>query len=342
MQPVNIDVPPSGQLCQLAEDVYWARFELPFRLNHINLYMIDTGDGLCLIDAGVNTQATAQSWQALFDGPLAGQQISRLIITHHHVDHIGYGGELARRFGLKMEMTKAEAEHAHWLYALSDSEYGQISAEHYRAFGLEEEHIQATRTGGSRFRRMSAPFSEIKYISAGETITTPAGKWVIRTDRGHSDAHISLMDTDRKLYIGVDFLLPRISPNISADIRNRDDDLLSAYLHYLDEMQHLDDEVIVFPGHDWPFTHAGRRAKQLIAHHHDRLALLIEAARDAPLSTSDAIDVLFGRRFSDHELYFASGEARAHLNHLVATDIMAQIQADGQADMFFLNEPRGD
>ena len=44
MQPVNIDVPPSGQLCQLAEDVYWARFELPFRLNHINLYMIDTGD----------------------------------------------------------------------------------------------------------------------------------------------------------------------------------------------------------------------------------------------------------------------------------------------------------
>ena len=62
-------------------------------------------------------------------------------------------------------MTKAEAEHAHWLYALSDSEYGQISAEHYRAFGLEEEHIQATRTGGSGSGVCQHPFSEIKYIS---------------------------------------------------------------------------------------------------------------------------------------------------------------------------------
>jgi len=342
MQQLDIEVPAAGQLCRLAEDLYWARFELPFRLNHINLYIIDTGEGLCLIDAGVNTAKTAQCWQALFDGPLAGKQISRLIVTHHHVDHIGYAGELARRFGLKMEMTEAEAEHARWLYALTDAEYGKVSAEHYRAFGLEDEHIQATATGGSRYRRMSAPFSDIAYLSAGETITTPAGNWVIRIDRGHSDAHISLMDTARQLYIGVDFLLPRISPNISADIRDRDDDLLSAYLIYLEEMQLLDDKVKVFPGHDWPFAHAGRRARQLIAHHQDRLALLIEAARTAPLSTSDAINFLFGRRFSDHELYFASGEARAHLNYLVAQNMMVQEQTEGQADLFYLKDTQRD
>ena len=342
MQPLDIDVPATGQLRQLADDIYWARFELPFRLNHINLYIIDTGDGLCLIDAGVNTQATADSWQALFDGPLAGKSISRLIITHHHVDHLGYAGELARRFGLKMEMTEAEAEHARWLYALSDAEYGKITAAHYRAFGLEEVHIQATATGGSRYRRMSSAFSDIGYVGAGDVITTPAGRWVIRTDRGHSDDHISLMDSERNLYIGMDFLLPRISPNISADIRNREDDLLSAYLEYLDEMSHLDDEVKVFPGHDWPFIQAGRRAKQLISHHHDRLALLSDAARISPLSTSDAIDVLFGRRFSDHELYFASGEARAHLNYLVAQKILEQETIAGQPDLFHLKAQGGD
>ena len=30
------------------------------------------------------------------------------------------------------------------------------------------------------------------------------------------------------------------------------------------------------------------------------------------------MDELFGRTFGDHEMYFASGEARVHLNHLVA------------------------
>ena len=336
MNAVNVDVPQYGQLCQLAPDLYWARFTLPFRLNHINLYMLDTDDGWCLIDAGVNDEDTARHWQQLLTGPLSHQPVCRLVITHHHVDHIGYAGELARRFSIPMEMTAAEAEHAQWLYGLSDPDYQQIAAEHYQHFGVEEEHIQAVATSTSRFRRLAAPFAPITLLKAGDSIQSTHGLWHIRTDRGHSDEHISLTDTDRQLMIGGDFLLPRISPNISADIRDRDEDLLSAYFTYLEEMQHLSDEMKVFPGHDWPFTHAGMRAAELIAHHHQRLEQLCTAARHTDITTSDAIDILFGRRFGDHELYFASGEARAHLNYLVAHHRMEKTELSGQPDRFRL------
>ena len=52
MKPLDIPVPEYGALTQLADDLYWARFALPFRLNHINLYVLDTPDGWCLVDTG--------------------------------------------------------------------------------------------------------------------------------------------------------------------------------------------------------------------------------------------------------------------------------------------------
>ena len=111
-------------------------------------------------------------------------------------------------------------------------------------------------------------------LQAGDEIKTFAGSWRVRTDKGHSDAQISLMDRERGLFLSVDFLLPRISPNISADIRDPDFDLLSAYFIYLKEMTELPADMQIFPGHDWPFRHGGVRAQQLIDHHNHRLDLL--------------------------------------------------------------------
>ncbi|MEC7209123.1 MAG: hypothetical protein VXW11_08650, partial [Pseudomonadota bacterium] len=168
----------------------------------------------------------------------------------------------------------------------------------------------------------------------GDEIRTTAGCWHIRTDTGHSDDQVSLMDRDRRLFLSVDFLLPRISPNISADIRDPDFDLLDAYFIYLSEMRGLSDDMQIFPGHDWPFREGGARAQQLIAHHHHRLDLLAAAARDRCLTVFSAMDILFGRSFGEHEMYFASGEARAHLNHLVATGRLKMSSDDNGVDIY--------
>ena len=337
MKKQDITPPEKGQLHAIAPDLYWARLPLPFRLNHINLYMLDTPEGWVLIDTGVATTETASHWDALLAGPLAGKPVAKLIATHHHVDHIGYAGPLAALTGAAFYMSRDEYAHASWLYNLSADAFNQKMAETYQRYGMAEADIDHVRTGGSRYRQYVRDLPEVHFLEAGDKIETNDGCFEVRLDAGHSDCQISLFDKTRGLFIAVDYLLPRISPNVSADIRNPDTDRLSSYLSYLNEMCDLPDEVRILPGHDWPFTGGAARAGELIVHHEMRLNQLVEAARNKPLSVADAMDVLFGRVFGPHELYFASGEARAHLTHLMHKGMMKRYQNTNNIEFFELS-----
>ena len=96
MNPLSINPPGAGSLVALADDLYWMRFTLPFRLNHINLYAFDTKDGWLLLDCGINSEAIANQWAMMLEGPLAGQPICGIIVSHYHADHVGYAGNLAK------------------------------------------------------------------------------------------------------------------------------------------------------------------------------------------------------------------------------------------------------
>ena len=334
MYKLDFPRPEKGTLTQLADDLFWAQFALPFRLNHINLYMIDSPDGWVLIDAGLGDQLTRDHWQILLDGPLSKQPVCKIIISHHHVDHIGSSAWLHDQTKAPVFASSGEIKQSEWLFNLPEDEFSNIMASAYTRYGLPQEHIDHVQNGGSRFRQLVPSLPSFNVMKDGDEVISRNGKWQIRCDRGHSHDHLSFMDHDRHLYIAVDFLLPRISPNISADISDIDDDRLEYYFAYLDAMTTLEDKVQIFPGHDWPFSHGGDRAKVLIAHHHERLGLLRDALIQSPLTTDGAMAVLFGRSFEPHELYFASGEARAHLNHLVTRGDAVMEKQDGQADIF--------
>ena len=70
MPPLAIDPPKTGEMVALADDLYWMRFTLPFRLNHINLYAFDTKDGCLLLDCGIKVRPLPISgrrcWQGLW------------------------------------------------------------------------------------------------------------------------------------------------------------------------------------------------------------------------------------------------------------------------------------
>ena len=89
-------------MVEVAPGILWARIPLPFRLNHINVYLIEDGDGWAVLDTGIGNEATRAVWDALVAGPLAGRPLTRLIVTHFHPDHIGLAGWLCERFGLPL------------------------------------------------------------------------------------------------------------------------------------------------------------------------------------------------------------------------------------------------
>lgn len=318
MTALDVEIPVAGQLTRLASDLWWARLPLPFRLDHINLYLLDCEDGWLVIDCGINNADTDAHWQALLNGPLKGQKISRILVSHHHVDHIGYCAPLAARTGAEVLIGAEEEAHCRWIWQHEDDAYAALMARTYHAHGLDSQAITTVIADRGKYRRMVAEIPPCRRLEAGSRLLSRDGSWQVRIDEGHSSGQIGLTDHQRGLYIAMDFLLPRISPNISADIRDLHRDILTPYLEYLQEMTRLDGMVKIFPGHDWPFRNAADRAEELIRHHHDRLQQLLKAAHTAPLTTATAMDTLFGKLFGPHELYFAAGEARAHLNTLVA------------------------
>ena len=329
LRQIDIAPPADGEIVRLADDLVWYRFRMPFRLNHINLFALETDAGWVLVDCGINTDDTSVQWDAILPQLTAQRPIASILVTHHHGDHIGYAGQLAERTGAPILMGRAEFDMAQTALMMSDAEYGDMTARAYANYGLDEQVIERNRQIGNYYRQLVAPLPEVTIIEPSWRLHSIAGEWLPRFDAGHSPGHLGLLDPGRRLYLAIDFLLGRISPNISVSLRDPDGDVLAGYYEYLNDLEWLTPEWHIFCGHDWHYVDGARRARQLIQHHDHRLDQLRTAA--AVQTTADAIKTLFPMGLTDHETYFASCEARAHLNHLVTRGEMVREMSGGIA-----------
>ena len=84
--------PEPGAAVELAEGVLWLRFPLPMALDHVNVYALRDGAGWTIVDTGFDSRKARGLWQEVLAGPLAGLPVTRVIVTHHHPDHIGLAG----------------------------------------------------------------------------------------------------------------------------------------------------------------------------------------------------------------------------------------------------------
>ncbi len=334
MKSLYYNIPRKGEIIKVADDLYWARFELPFRLNHINIYFIESKDGWIVIDCGINDENTKDHWNRLFKESINKNLINKIIVTHHHPDHIGFSNQLVIDTSADIYISQGEKENAEWLMNTNPKKLLNLIVKAYQSYDISKDDINLLKKRGSKYKDRVQKLPDFKIIKEGEKIKSKYGVWETRLDTGHSSSHLSLVDRDRKLYLSADFLLPRISPNVSADLRDINLDRLGSYLKYLNEMSNLADDFRIFPGHDWPFKNGGKRAIELIKHHKKRLNQLLKAAKNEPLTVNSSIDVLFRRKFEEHELFFASGEARAHLNHLVSKNKLHKFKDVNDVDYY--------
>ena len=90
--------PEPGQAEKIADGVYWARFPMPMSLDHINLWLLEDGDGWTVVDTCLNMKTSRDIWEQLFGSVMQGRPITRVICTHLHPDHVGLAGWLTERF----------------------------------------------------------------------------------------------------------------------------------------------------------------------------------------------------------------------------------------------------
>ncbi len=309
--------PEPAQVLEVAPGVLWIRMPLPFALDHVNLWALADGEGWCLIDSGFNTEEIRGLWDRLFDGPLAGRPVTRIFATHMHPDHVGLAGWLCERWSVDLVTTQAEWLAARMLWLDDTPGLMAVYENFYRQTGLVDDSVEELKQRRGAYRHSVTPIPPtFRPIRDGQTIDIGGRGWRVLTGQGHSPDHVCLYALDLNLLIAGDQVLPKISPNISVWPSAPEADPLGEYLDSFAMFTGLPDDVFVLPSHGLPFRGLAGRVAALVEHHHERLAVTLEACRE-PADVISVTGALFRRALDKHQMMFAIGEAAAHLNRLV-------------------------
>jgi glyoxylase-like metal-dependent hydrolase (beta-lactamase superfamily II) len=321
--------PEPGTSIEVAPGVRWLRMPLPFKLDHINLWLLRDGDGWTLVDAGIALDAVRGHWEQILHQDLGGAPLKRIVVTHFHPDHLGLAEWLAQRFEVPVIMTQGE-----YLMAWSVAE--QVGAcgvaamiDFFRRHGLSAERIDALERRGNAYRRgvPSLPASYQRIIG-GNTLSIDGRAWRVIVGYGHSPEHASLHCEELGVLISGDMLLPRISTNVSVPPTSPDGDPLALYLDSIRRCTALPGDTLVLPSHGRPFRGLVARVAQLEQHHRDRCDELLAACSE-PCSAWELTPVLFPRELDTHQTMFAMGEAIAHLNYLEQARALKRADENG-------------
>jgi glyoxylase-like metal-dependent hydrolase (beta-lactamase superfamily II) len=317
--------PEPGEAMAVADGVYWLRMPLPFALDHINLWLLDDGDGWTIIDTGIALDETRDLWEEIFRTSLNGKPVRRVLVTHFHPDHMGLAGWLTERWSAPLWTTRSEWLFARMLSLDTSDDMIERQVDFYRSAGCAQSFLESVRTRGPAYARRVSPIPPaFRRIGDGDVIAIGDRRWHVLVGRGHAPEHACLHCPDLGLLISGDQVLPRISPNVGVYAAEPEAEPLSEFLASLDGLRIVPDSTLVLPSHNTPFTGLHRRLTQLAEHHEQRLDDLV-AALDGQKSAMEVARVLFRRPLDDHQMGFAIGETLSHLHLLRARGLVERI-----------------
>ena len=293
-------------------------------LDHVNVYVIDEGDSWTIIDTGFWSKKTQSIWSDIKEKWFSDKPIGKVIVTHHHPDHVGLAGWFQTEFKADLWMSRTA-----WLMArMLRLDYQKLPTQEtinfWRRAGMDDLILNERATGkpfnfGDSVHEMPLGF---RRIIDGEKIILGNRSWIVRVGNGHAPEHLTLWCEDEPIVIAGDQIISSISPNLGVYATEPDADPVQEWLTSCEALLPFsNDKQLVLPGHKLPFYGLPHRLKQLIENHHSALKRLVAFLKE-PQTAVDCFPVLFNRKISDNEYGLALVEAVAHLNHLYRKKIV--------------------
>jgi glyoxylase-like metal-dependent hydrolase (beta-lactamase superfamily II) len=278
---------------QLEDGIQRLTLPLPTGPKHVHCYLVDG----TLFDTGLGLGAAP--WES------AG--IERIAITHFHPDHVGGAAAAANATGAPV--FQGGLDYAQCERVWGSRDWPERMAAWFMRHGVPAHVADDLIEQGHAFATFIRYALDPELLYEGSTL---AG-WNVVELPGHADGHLGFL-RDAVLIAG-DHLLDRISPAVGLYPDSRPDPL-GDYLASLERTIELAPEI-VYPGHGDPISNAAERARELIAHHRDRLddtagALTSEGRTAYKIS----LDV-FGAELGPTQRRFAVAETLSHLERLV-------------------------
>lgn len=319
------------------KQVYQIRLPLPFRLNHVNSYLIQDEEGWSVIDPGLKTPDTEALWiDVLRQFNLSPSDIKRIFITHYHPDHYGFAGAMQQWTGGILLATSAT-------FALANQYYRNEQVEEnwsfYRSCGIPEPQCdEMTVLDRELLEQISTIAGESLFVQEGDSFLLGGIPYVTVVGGGHAEGSIGFWNEEKRLLIGGDLLLERITPNITFRYEDEQDPLQQ----YLDTLIFLRQRNIhtVLPGHGAVFHPQPGYIDRILAHHHERLdkiLALFNAAGAKALTPFEVCARLFPGVVHPESIRFALGETVAHLRYLQTKNLL-QLQEESHHGLYYFSK----
>lgn len=214
---------------------------------NVNWYLLQDGQRLTLVDAGVPT-----SWATLLAGlgelglPLTA--IEAIVLTHAHFDHVGIAERLRLELDIPVLVHPGDAD----LCRHPMTYRSERRRELYLLTQLQALPIVLGFARSGAFR--PSPVQRVMHFADGDVLDVPGRPRVLFTP-GHTDGHCALHLPDADAVITADALVTldpytnRRGPRLVARAATAD---VAANLASLDRIAETSAQVVL-PGHGEPF-----------------------------------------------------------------------------------------
>jgi glyoxylase-like metal-dependent hydrolase (beta-lactamase superfamily II) len=301
-----------------APGVFRLTLPLPFPgLDEVNAYVLDDAGDVTLVDTGLYLpdDEADHGWEhivralAAFDREPA--DISRLIVTHTHIDHYGMAGRLKEETGCEIWIQKEGADELD--HYRGPEKYAAELRETYMDHGISPEESEELTKYEDWRPFVHSVVEADRWLDGDESVRIGDRDWEFVHTPGHARSHVCLWNERDSLFVSGDHLLGSITPHI--DYRRGAGDALGDYLESLRKVEKLTPHIVL-PGHGRPFEDGAERARATARHHDRRLGAILQVVRRRACTANEITDEIFGGTLLHFQKRLALGEALAHLHYL--------------------------
>lgn len=268
-----------------------------------NAYLVEDADGrFTLFDTGIGTAEgiAALRGQASERG-LDLRRLSRIVVSHGHLDHFGNAQQLSEESGARVFI------HPHDQAKVTrDGRFAALLRQHrdyfLRALGVPADTLDELQARADRQKSDSVRLVEPSRLGAlrdGEVLHFKHFDATVRHFPGHTPGLVCLHAERPRFFFADDHVLARVSPNPTLDLSQGEGPTkFRALARYLESAKTVRDLELdaVLPGHGKAFRGHRELLDGLFAFYEVRFGKLLSGLDEGPKSVFELLPVLFVRR----------------------------------------------
>jgi len=313
-------------MMEVAPNIFRIELPLPFKLDHVNCYLLRGKSGWVIIDTGLNFPCSTEIWQSAFKNMgLKYVDIEGIYVTHYHPDHYGASGWLQELTGAPVFMHRTESVFVDQMWKKGRVNI-PVVGELFKENGMPPNLVSEVLDNIVSVFNYIQPHPSLSLLSGGEKVDMGGRTFDIIHTPGHSDGHICFFCESDGLLISGDHLLPQISSNIGLWPASHPNPL-ELFLSSLEAIGRLPVELVL-PAHGTVITDCPGRVAELLEHHQQRLSRIADLA-GAGTTAYQICSKVFGTDLTLHEIRFALTETLAHLAYLESKSEVYSRQESG-------------